>query len=107
MFDRLVVALLSPFDSLRRRLAILFAVVLLPPTALSLYFAWSAFELQIDKARLSVRQYAILVSAYERDYFRDIQRLLTTLAAAGSPSLVFESLNVAELNRRVKTKNSR
>ncbi len=84
MFDRLVVALLSPFDSLRRRLAILFAVVLLPPTALSLYFAWSAFELQIDKARLSVRQYAILVSAYERDYFRDIQRLLTTLAAEPS-----------------------
>jgi two-component sensor histidine kinase len=77
-------ALLSPFDSLRRRLAILFAVVLLPPTALSLYFAWSAFELQIDKARLSVRQYAILVSAYERDYFRDIQRLLTTLAAEPS-----------------------
>lgn len=84
MFDRLTVAMLSPFDSLRRRLAILFAVVLLPPTALSLYFAWSAFELQSDKALLSVRQYAILVSAYERDYFRDIQRLLTTLAAEPS-----------------------
>ena len=84
MFDKFGAELFSPFDSLRRRLAILFAVVLLPPTALSLYFAWSAFEVQSDKARLSVRQYAILVSAYERDYFRDIQRLLTTLATEPS-----------------------
>jgi two-component sensor histidine kinase len=69
------------FDSLRRRLAILFAVVLLPPTVLSLYLAWSAFEEQSDKARLSVRQFASLVSAYERDFFNDTRRLLVNLAA--------------------------
>lgn len=84
MFEKIIESLPSPFDSLRRRLAILFSIVLLPPTLLSLYFAWSAFEVQSDKALLSVRQYAILVSAYERDYFRDIQRLLTTLAAEPS-----------------------
>ena len=66
MFDGLPAAILNPFDSLRRRLAVLFAVVLLPPTVLSLYLAWSAFEEQSDKARLSVRQFASLVSAYER-----------------------------------------
>ena len=81
MFDRLSAAILNPFDSLRRRLAVLFAVVLLPPTALSLYLAWSAFEEQSDKARLSVRQFASLVSAYERDFFNDTQRLLVNLSA--------------------------
>ena len=71
----------NPFDSLRSRLAVLFAVVLLPPTALSLYLGWSAFEEQSEKARLSVRQFASLVSAYERDFFRDTQRLMTNLTA--------------------------
>jgi len=81
MFKRLPGAILNPFDSLRRRLAVLFAVVLLPPTVLSLYLAWSAFEQHSDKARLSVRQFASLVSAYERDFFNDTQRLLVNLAA--------------------------
>lgn len=81
MLDGLSAAILNPFDSLRRRLAVLFAVVLLPPTALSLYLAWSAFEEQSDKARLSVRQFASLVSAYERDFFNDTQRLLVNLSA--------------------------
>ena len=81
MFERLPAAILNPFDSLRRRLAVLFAVVLLPPTMLSLYLAWSAFEQHSDKARLSVRQFASLVSAYERDFFNDTQRLLVNLAA--------------------------
>ena len=81
MLDGLPAAILNPFDSLRRRLAVLFAVVLLPPTVLSLYLAWSAFEEQSDKARLSVRQFASLVSAYERDFFNDTQRLLVNLSA--------------------------
>jgi len=81
MFERLPAAVLNPFDSLRRRLAVLFAVVLLPPTVLSLYLAWSAFEEHSDKARLSVRQFASLVSAYERDFFNDTQRLLVNLSA--------------------------
>lgn len=81
MIDRLPTAISRPFDSLRQRLAVLFAVVLLPPTALSLYLAWSAFEEQSDKARLSVRQFASLVSAYERDFFNDTRRLLVSLAA--------------------------
>ncbi|MEM7170385.1 MAG: cache domain-containing protein [Pseudomonadota bacterium] len=84
MFDKLPPSFLYPFDSLRRRLAILFAVVLLPPTVLSIYLAWSAFEEQTEKARLSVRQFAVLVSAYERDFFRDTQRLITSLAAEPS-----------------------
>jgi two-component sensor histidine kinase len=81
MFEGLPAAIVNPFDSLRRRLAVLFAVVLLPPTALSLYLAWNAFEEHSDKARLSVRQFASLVSAYERDFFNDTQRLLVNLAA--------------------------
>ena len=71
----------SPFDSVKVRLAVLFAVVLLPPTVLSLILAWNAFEEQKDRARLSVRQFAILASAHERDFFRDTQRFLTNLAA--------------------------
>jgi len=81
MVEGLPAAISRPFDSLRQRLAVLFAVVLLPPTALSLYLAWSAFEEQSDKARLSVRQFASLVSAYERDFFNDTRRLLVNLAA--------------------------
>ncbi len=81
MLDRLPATILNPFDSLKRRLAVLFAVILLPPTALSLYLAWSAFEEQSEKARLAVRQFASLVSAHERDFFRDTERLLTGLAA--------------------------
>ncbi len=81
MVERLPTAISRPFDSLRRRLAVLFAVVLLPPTALSLYLAWSAFEEQSDKARLSVRQFASLVSAYERDFLNDTRRLLVNLSA--------------------------
>jgi two-component sensor histidine kinase len=81
MVEGLRAAISRPFDSLRQRLAVLFAVVLLPPTVLSLYLAWSAFEEQSDKARLSVRQFASLVSAYERDFFNDTRRLLVNLAA--------------------------
>lgn len=81
MFVRLPAVILNPFDSLRRRLAVLFAVVLLPPTILSLYLAWNAFLEQSDQARLSVRRFASLVSAYERDFFNDTQRLLVNLSA--------------------------
>ena len=81
MIEGLPAAIVNPFDSLRRRLAVLFAVVLLPPTGLSLYLAWNAFEEHSDKARLSVQQFASLVSAYERDFFNDTQRLLVNLAA--------------------------
>ncbi len=81
MLEKLAATFIHPFDSLRRRLAVLFAVVLLPPTVLSIYLAWSAFEEQTEKARLSVRQFAVLVSSYERDFFRDTQRLLTGLSA--------------------------
>ena len=81
MFDRLRAIILNPFDSLRRRLAVLFAVILLPPTILSLYLAWNAFLEQSDQARLSVRRFASLVSAYERDFFNDTQRLLVNLSA--------------------------
>ena len=88
MWDSLPSALSSPFDSLRRRLAILFAVVLLPPTVISLYLAWTAFEEQTERARLSVRQFAVLVSAYERDFFRDTQRLLSSLASEPAIKLI-------------------
>ena len=79
--DKLPAVLLRPFDTLGRRLVVLFAIVLLPPTVLSLYLAWTAFEEQSDRARLSVRQFASLVSAYERDFFNDTERLLFNLAA--------------------------
>lgn len=81
LFDRWPSVLLKPFDTLGRRLVILFACVLLPPTILSLYLAWNAFEEQSDRARLSVRQLASLVSAYERDFFSDTERLLFNLTS--------------------------
>jgi len=81
VLERFTATILNPFDSLGRRLVVLFAVVLLPPTLLSVYLAWSAFEEHSDKARLSVRHLASLVSAYERDFFNDTRRLLINLAA--------------------------
>ena len=72
--------LLSSVASLRWRLTILFAVVLLPPTIFSLYLAWDAFEQHKTRAKLSVRQFAVLASSYERDFLRDTQRFLSRLA---------------------------
>ena len=72
--------LFSSVASLRWRLTILFALVLLPPTLLSLYLAWDAFEQHRERAKLSVRQFAVLASSYERDFIRDSRRLLSRLA---------------------------
>ena len=54
--------------------------MLLPPTLLSAYLAWDAFEQHKARAKLSVRQFAVLASSYERDFIRDTRRLLARLA---------------------------
>jgi two-component sensor histidine kinase len=58
-----------PGGSLRHRLAILFALALLPPTALSAYLAWDAFHEQRERAKLAVRQLTALAGTYERKFF--------------------------------------
>lgn len=62
------------------RLALLFALVLLPPTALSLYLAWDAFHEHTERAKLSVRQLTALAATYERKFFEDTRERLQRLA---------------------------
>jgi two-component sensor histidine kinase len=66
--------------SLSRRLALLFALVLLPPTAVSLYLAWDAFHEHTERAKLSVRQLTALAATYERKFFEDTRERLQRLA---------------------------
>ncbi|MGH6947453.1 MAG: sensor histidine kinase [Kiloniellales bacterium] len=66
--------------SLTRRLALLFAIILLPPTALSVYFTWETFADHKVRAKLQVRQLASLASTYERKFFDDMGQLLQRLA---------------------------
>lgn len=67
--------------SLGQRLMLLFTVVLLPPTIVSGYLAWNAFSEQTKRAMLSVRQFTVLASTYERRFFQDTRERLERLAA--------------------------
>lgn len=66
--------------SLRQRLVLLFAVILLPPTVLSLYLAWDSFVEHKARAKLQVRQLAMLAATYESKFFDDARETLQRLA---------------------------
>lgn len=74
-----------PFDwwhrgSLPQRLAVLLAVVLLPPVILSVYLAWDAFDEHTRRVKLSVKQIALLAATYERKSFEDTRAALQRVA---------------------------
>lgn len=66
--------------SLWQRLALLFAVILLPPTVMSGVLAWDTFAEHTRRAILSVRQFAVLSATYERRFFEDIRNRLQRLS---------------------------
>lgn len=66
--------------SLTQRLVILFTFILLVPTILNVFLAWDAFSENTKRAKLSVRQFAILAATYERRFFDDTRRVLQRLA---------------------------
>ena len=66
--------------SLRQRLVILFTVILLVPTVLNVFLAWDSFSENTKRAKLSVRQFAVLAATYERRFFDDTRRVLQRLA---------------------------
>jgi two-component sensor histidine kinase len=72
--------------SLWQRLALLFAVILLPPTVLSGLLAWDSFSEHTKRAMLSVRQFAVLAATYERRFFEDTRDRLQRLA--GEPAIL-------------------
>lgn len=78
MFSALTSRLIG--NSLRRRLVLLFAVILLPPTFLSLYLAWDSFTEHKARAKLQVRQLATLAATYESKFFDDARGALQRLA---------------------------
>ena len=72
--------------SLWQRLALLFAIILLPPTVLSGLLAWDSFSEHTKRAMLSVRQFAVLAATYERRFFEDTRDRLQRLA--GEPAIL-------------------
>jgi two-component sensor histidine kinase len=67
-------------DTLSGRLALVFALLVLPPTIVSLYLAWDSYLEQKARAKLQVRQFASLTATYESKFFDDVQQSLQTLA---------------------------
>lgn len=66
--------------TIQGRLAIIFAVLLLPPTVISLWQAWDSFTEHKLRARLQVRQFAIMTATYEGKFFEDARSTLRRLA---------------------------
>jgi len=66
--------------TLGQRLILLFAIALLPPTGISVYFAWDAYAQNIKQTKLSVRQLAILAATFERKFFDDIRETLAKIS---------------------------
>ena len=66
--------------TLSGRLVVVFAVLLLLPTALSVYLAWDSFVEHKARASLQVRQFASLTAAYENQFFEDVRERLQQLA---------------------------
>lgn len=66
--------------TLSGRLVIVFAVLLLVPTVLSVYLAWDSFVEHKARAELQVRQFASLTAAYENQFFEDVRERLQQLA---------------------------
>jgi two-component sensor histidine kinase len=76
----------ASLGSLWLKLALLFAIVLLPPTLLSGALAWNAFSDHTRRAILTVRQFTVLAATYERRFFEDTRKRLQRLA--NDPALV-------------------
>ncbi|MGM0583880.1 MAG: sensor histidine kinase [Pseudomonadota bacterium] len=67
-------------DTLSGRVALVFTLLVLPPTIVSLYLAWDSYLEQTARARLQVRQFASLTATYESKFFDDVQKSLHHLA---------------------------
>ncbi len=67
-------------DTLSGRLALVFTLLVLPPTIVSLYLAWNSYLEQKARAELQVRQFASLTATYESKFFDDVQKSLQHLA---------------------------
>src|SRR5262245_2776081 len=80
--ERSATALWRLIDSLRPRMILLFAIILVPPTILSLALWINTYRQQSDMARGEVRRLAELASGYEADFFADVQRTLQSLPPA-------------------------
>jgi len=68
--------LLRSIDTLSARLAVLFALLVLPPTAVCVNLAWNSFVENLARARLQVRHLATLTANYESKFFEDVQERL-------------------------------
>jgi two-component sensor histidine kinase len=67
-------------DTLSGRLALVFTLLVLPPTIVSLYLAWDSYLEQKARAELQVRQFATLTATYESKFFDDVRKTLQLLA---------------------------
>jgi two-component sensor histidine kinase len=85
--------------SLWQRLALLFAIILLPPTVMSGVLAWESFSEHTKRAILSVRQFAVLSATYERRFFEDTRSRLQRLTSERA-ILDGDPIGCAELLRR-------
>ncbi|MDT8345559.1 MAG: cache domain-containing protein, partial [Thermohalobaculum sp.] len=63
-------------ETLSGRLALVFAVLVLPPTVMSLWLAWDSYVEQSARAKLQVRQFATLTATYESKFFDDTRKIL-------------------------------
>lgn len=88
--------------SLWQRLALLFAVILLPPTILSGLLAWDSFSEHTKRAMLSVRQFAVLAATYERRFFEDTRDRLQRLTNEPAILTADPALCATLLNRTLK-----
>ncbi len=68
-------------DTLSGRLALVFTLLVLPPTIVSLYLAWDSYLEHKARAKLQVRQFATLTATYESKFFDDVQETLQDLGA--------------------------
>ena len=68
------------FDPVGRRLAALFALILLAPTLVSAVLTVEAFREHTARVRLGVRQFAILAANAEDNLILESEKLLVTLA---------------------------
>ncbi|HUF86705.1 MAG TPA: sensor histidine kinase [Thermohalobaculum sp.] len=66
-------------DTLSGRLALVFTLLVLPPTIVSLHLAWDSYLEQKARAKLQVRQFATLTATYESKFFDDVQKILQRL----------------------------
>ena len=66
-------------DTVSGRLAMVLALLILPPVILSLFLAWNTFTEQKARAKLQVRQFATLTATYESKFFDDVRKILQQL----------------------------